>query len=208
MTPKTIVPPSVEPISVDECRTHLEAQRYDDTSVDDADDAMIAALLAAAREHCEAFLGLSLATRVLEVALDRWPTVAADGSTAIELPMGPVREIVAFTAGEPNSSDTDTSVDVDAYVLDTYSVPARLVPVSSWPSVTASTNLIRISYLAGYGVDSDGGEALPKALRAAILLVLGHLFRAREDSVEKALVSIPLGAEALMRPLRVRLGMA
>jgi len=208
MTPKIITAPTEEPLTVDECRTHLEAQRYDDTNVDDADDAMISALLSAAREHCENFLGLSLATRVLEVALDRWPTETVDGTTAIELPMGPVREIVDFTVGEPDSSSDDTTVDAGAYVLDTYSVPARLVPVSSWPTVTAATNLIKISYLAGYGEDSNGGEPLPKALRAAILLVLGHLFRNREDSAEKALASIPLGAEALMRPLRVRVGFA
>lgn len=52
------------------------------------------------------------------------------------------------------------------------------------------------------------GPGSPRSLRAAILLVLGHLYENREDSVEKALASIPNGADALMRPLRVRLGMA
>jgi hypothetical protein len=71
MRPKIIAQPVVEPLTIDECRAHLEAQRYDDTTIDDADDAMIGGLLAAAREHCEQFLGLSLAPCTLEIALDR-----------------------------------------------------------------------------------------------------------------------------------------
>jgi uncharacterized phiE125 gp8 family phage protein len=207
--PKIIAPPVVEPLTIEECRTHLEAQPYGDTTVDDADDAMIAGLLSAAREHCANFLGLSLVPTTLEIALDRWPTLRVDGVTYIELPMGPVREVLAFTAGEPDSSNTDTEIDPASYTLDTYSDPARIVPVSGWVGGSGSaTNYIKVTYSAGYGVDSDGGEPLPKAIRAAILLVLGHLYRHREEATDKALASLPLGAEALMRPLRVRLGMA
>jgi uncharacterized phiE125 gp8 family phage protein len=206
--PIVITPPAAEPLTVDECRAHLEAQRYDDTTVDDADDTMIEGLLGAAREYCESFLGLSLATCTLEVALDRFPTAALDGTTAIELPWGPVREVVSFTIGEPASSSDDTEVNPAAYTLDTYSRPARLVPVSGWPSATRGTNAIKVQYLAGYGEDSSGGEPLPRALRAAMLLVLGHLYKHREDVGEGSLSPVPNGAEALMRPLRQRLGMA
>ena len=207
MKPKIIAYPVVEPLTIEECRAHLEAQPYGDTTVDDADDAMIAGWLSAAREHCANFLGLSLAPCTLEIALDQWPTLRVDGVTYIELPMGPVREVVSFTAGDPESSNTDTEIDPASYTLDTYSDPARIVPVSGWGS-GAGTNYIKVTYAAGYGVDTDGGEPLPKAIRAAVLLVLGHLYRHREEATDKALASLPLGAEALMRPLRVRLGMA
>lgn len=215
--PKIVSPPADEPLSLEECRQHLRVQAYDEDDSDSdtvgqhPDDTLIMAMQAAAREHCENFLGLSLSTRILQIALDAWPTVCRDGTTAIELPMGPVREIVSVIAGEPVSdSDSDTSFEVapTAYTLDDYSLPCRLVPVTSWPTSGAGTNRIQVTYLAGYGVDSDGGEPLPAALRAALLLVLGHLYEHREDSAETALASIPLGAEALMRPLRVRLGMA
>ena len=62
--------------------------------------------------------------------------------------------------------------------------------------------------LAGYGADSDGGEALPKVIRAAMLLVIGHLYEHRSENTEVALQSLPLGVGALLRPRRVRLGMA
>ena len=79
-------------LTVAECRAHLEAASYGDTTQDDLDDAQIAAFLAAAREHCEAFLGLSLAQRVLEIELDVFPNVTDDGTVEIELPFGPVVE--------------------------------------------------------------------------------------------------------------------
>ena len=205
--PKVIAAPIGEPITVDECRTHLEAQRYLDSATDDADDAMIEGFLAAAREYCEDFLGLSLSSRTLEVALDQFPTSMTDGGVAIELPGGPVREIVQILAGDVTSA-SDNVLDPATYTLDTHALVARVLPLSSWPVVIKGTNVIRVQYLAGYGVDSDGGEPLPKVLRAAILLVMAHLFENREDSVDKAMATIPTGAEALMRPRRVRLGMA
>lgn len=222
MTPKVISAATEEPVSVEEARAHLEAQSYGDSDVDPADDTMIDAMIGAAREHCENFLGISLATRTIEVALDSFPLAAA--GLAITLPMGPVREILSIMApAEANYTsddvDSDAAAELDiyadgqvnpaVYVLDDYAFPAVLKPVGAgWPSITASTNAIRIRYLAGYGVDSDGGEPIPKAIRAAILLTLGDLYANRESSADKQFYSLPTSAEALMRPLRIRLGMA
>lgn len=210
------VAPEDEPLTIEECRAHLEAQPYgdSDSDVDAIDDAMILGWAAAAREHCENFLGLSLAPQILEAALDTFPSTRVDGTTAIELPRGPVREIISVVGGELTSdgsagSDSDGSfvlMPAD-YILDDFSAPPRLLPAVGWPAASG-VNSVRIRYWAGYGQDSDGGIKVPWAVRAAMLLILGHLFANREDSTEKALTSIPNGADALMRPLRVRLGMA
>jgi uncharacterized phiE125 gp8 family phage protein len=214
--PKVIVAPDAEPIDIEECRAHLEAAPYGDTDVDLLDDAMITGWLAAAREYCEQFLGLSLSRRQLEVALDRFPNTSDDGSTAIELPFGPVLDIVSVgveVAGASSSSSTTSSssdgvtLDPADYRLDDYSSPNRLLPTVGWPA-SAGELSVRIRYLAGYGADSDGGIELPWAARAAMLLVLGHLYAHREEGTDKAMSTLPLGAEALLRPLRVRLGVA
>lgn len=201
MVPKIIVQPVTEPISIEECRSHLEAQLYGDTDVDDADDLMILGWLAAAREYCENFTGLSLARKTYEIALDEFP------SAEIELPMSPVTEIVSVTYVDA-AQDLQTMAS-PTYVLDDYQRPAWLLPASgtSWPAAGSFINAIKVRYIAGYSDDSDG-EPLPFALRAAILLVLGHLYLNREETTEKAMASLPLGAESLLRPLRVRLGMA
>jgi len=214
MTPKTVSIEDKPCIPLDECRAHLEAVAYgesDDDPVDELDDTMILGWLEASREHCEGFLGLSLSPRILEVALDKFPTTRCDGRSYIELPMGPVSEVVSVTIPDASgdSDDTDADpVDADSYVLDDFSEPARLVPVAGWPSMTTGTNAIRIRYSAGYEIDSEGKSAMPAAFRAAILLTLGHLYANREENTEKAMASLPLGVEALLRPKRVLLGMA
>lgn len=224
--PVVIEQPTVEPITVLEARTHCEATAYGDTDLDPLDDAMFDAWITAAREHCEDFTGLSLATKVLEVALDSFPTVRDDGSTAIELPGGPVRSIVQVMipspVGELGSDYDSDDVDSDAligetvyadgqvypgvYALDVHR--SRLYPLTGWPAVTSAPNAVRIRYLAGYGVDSDGGELLPKGIRAAMLLVIGHLYANRESTTDKAMATLPMGVESFLRPRRVRLGMA
>jgi uncharacterized phiE125 gp8 family phage protein len=223
-TPKIIEDVVDEPITVAEARAHCEAPAYEDSDQDPLDDAMFETWITAAREHCEDFLGLSLATKTLEIALDAWPTVRTDGSLAIDLPGGPVREIVQVMVPAPDaeysSDDVDSDsladepvyadgmVNPDQYVLDSYRQPAQLRPVTTWPAFTAAPNALTIRYLAGYGVDSGGGEALPAKFKAAMLLVIAHLFEHRSENTETALQSLPLGVHALLRPRRVRLGMA
>lgn len=214
MTPKVITPPDAEPITLEQARAHLEAVQYGDSDgdpIDEIDDLMIMGLVAAAREHCEDFLGLSLSPRVLEIALDNFPSTQVEGRTYIELPMGPVSEIVSITTPDASGDSDDTDADPmeeSDYVLDDFSVPARVVPVAGWPSMISGTNAIRIRYAAGYAIDSDGVSEIPATFRAAMLLVLGHLYANREENTEKAMTSLPLGVEALLRPRRVLLGMA
>lgn len=198
--PKTILAPGEEPITVDDARAHLEAARYGDTELDATDDAMIESWIQSAREHCEDYLGLSLAVRTLEIALDEFP----DDGAAIVLPMGPVIDVLSVSWGD----ESDDEMDADDYVLDDYSVPHCLKPVTAWPSVTSAPNAVKVRYLAGYGETTDGADPLPAVFRSAMLLVIGHLYENRSESTEKAMSSLPLGVQALLRPRRVRLGMA
>ena len=194
MTPKVISIEGDDPLTVAECRAHLEAQSYEDSDIDPTDDTMIEAWRDAAIEHCANFLGLSLTTRTLEIALDEFP----DDDEPIDLPMGPVRSIVSVSWGD----DSDEELDGAEYALDNYRNPAQLKAVTTWPDLTAATNLLKVRYIAGYGVDSDGGEALPKIIRAAILVELTNLYENRGDE------ALSTHAANLLRPLRVRLGMA
>jgi uncharacterized phiE125 gp8 family phage protein len=214
---KVIAPPTVEPVTIEEARAHLEAQRYGDTSVDDADDAMIMAWVGAARAHCEEFLALSLAPTELEIALDAWPQATGIAGVAIELPRGPVREVLYITAGDPTSS-SDNELDPADYVLDTFGILPRVLPVGSWPgtpTVPGGVGAIRVRYAAGYASPDEPSSSdanpplpLPPAIRAAILLMLGHLYETREAVNADGMTTVPLGVDALLRPLRVRLGMA
>lgn len=203
---KVIVHPTGHLLSLETCRDHLEVVPIDGDSDNEShpDDELILGMLDAAVEHAEQFTGLSILLRTWEAAMDEFPT------GGIELPRPPFVALLSFSAG----NDSDGELDASSYTVDDYGTPEQPVVLraaNTWPVVTKATNTIKVRYVAGYqseeNPDSDA-PPLPRSLRAAILLVLGHLYENREDSVEKALASIPNGAEALMRPLRVRLGMA
>ena len=187
-----------ELITLEEARSHLEAQAYGDTDVDLLDDTMILGWLKAAREYAEQFTGLSFIQRDYEGALDEFP------AEYIEIPVGPVLYVDSLTMGQATVSSSDDA-EV-SFVFDDFSVPARIYPLTSWPSVTAAVNGIRVRFTAGYG--GSDGDALPWTVRAAILLLLGHLYAHRETNTEKALADVPMGTDALLRQHRVRLGMA
>lgn len=201
---KILTQPTAEPFTIEECRAHLNIQPYEvdsDGVGTHPDDAMIMEKLASAREHCEAFTGLSFAPKVYGLALDGFP---AEG---IKLFRPPVLEILGVTYIDTEGATRE--VDPSDYVLDDYQKPAWLLPASgvSWPATGEYINSVKVRYIAGFSDESDG-EALPYAARGAIMLMLGHLYANREEATEKALSAIPSGVEALLRPLRIDLGMA
>ena len=204
MTPKIVLEPTTELLTIDECRLHLRVDPLEIDSDDvgtHPDDDLIMALQIAARQHCENFLGLSLLPYTYEVALSEWPT---DNDGAIELPMGPVTNIVSVTVGD----DSDALMDPEDYVLEDFSVPNRLLPTSGqWTTITAETNTIRIIYTAGYELDLSDGQTIPKTIVQAIKLLLADWYKHREDTDIND-VQIPNGVQALLRPHRIRLGMA
>jgi len=196
---KEIEPPVAEPLTLEECRDHLEIipEEIDSDGITSHPrDALILAQLQAAREWCENFTGAVIAARTVGIAMDTFP----DG--AVELP-SPVIEIISVRKSP--ESDGELVPDVD-YVLDDWKTPARLLaPSTGWPTVTAATNTVQIILRAGYAVPGDESDppALPGAIRSAMLLRLGDLFEGREDGADDT-----ARAESLLRPLRVRLGMA
>lgn len=200
--PKVLVDATAEPLTLDECRVHLRVDPIDgDTH---PDDDLILSLLSAAREWCEGFLGMSIVTKTLELALDEFPSEDDAESAAIVLPMGPVNAVISVTVGE----GSDSLMDEADYVLDDFSVPNRLVPVTTWPVAIASTNNIRVIYEAGFdGSNSSDGPTLPKSIKQAILLLVGDWYKHREDTDVHDL-TIPNGVRTLLNIQRQRLGFA
>ena len=105
--------PAAEPISLAEAKAHLRV---------DADDenALITALIAAARLLIERTFGLALITQTWSYFLDHWPR-----SCCITLPIAPVQAVSAVTVHDVDGGVT--VLDADSYAVDVLSAPARLV---------------------------------------------------------------------------------
>ena len=85
MTPKIIDQPFTEPLTIEECRAHLRIQPYEvdsDGVGTHPDDTLIMVYQSAAREYCENFLGVTLASKTLTTfcptgtSIANWPSSA------------------------------------------------------------------------------------------------------------------------------------
>jgi uncharacterized phiE125 gp8 family phage protein len=216
------VDPAEEPVTVNEARAQCEDDAYEDSDVDPVRDAQYAIWIAAAREHCENFLGLTLAPKVFSVGFASFPS----GSTVppppfaawpfysrrypcptyFELPKGPVRWVEMDYGDE---SDALTLLSGTNFRIDGSHKPNRLYPIGSWPSIDGDQEpAVRIRYGAGFGVNTDASLPIPAAAKMAILGLVAYFFENRGNTTQSELLELPKFVEALLRPLRVRLGMA
>jgi uncharacterized phiE125 gp8 family phage protein len=212
MAVKVITAPAVEPISLEQAKAHLR--------VDTADqDDLIEALITAAREKVEEETGRALITQTLEFALDyfveppdlRFVTLPyITPAKAILIPRPPLIALkrIAYYDGGGNEvllhDEVGSPTVTSDLVVDTYSVPGRLVPAAggNWPSVQDRANAVTIRYTAGYG---DDGEAVPMPMRQAMLLLIGH-YHENPSATGDAIAELPMGVDFLLQRYRVLSG--
>lgn len=188
MPAKLITAPSVEPISLTDAKAHLYVFHNDD-------DALIGALVVAARADAERRLGRALINQTWELSLDAFPD-------EIELPYPPLVSVTSIKYLDSNG--VDQVLDPSQYLVDADSAPGAVVPAygASWPPIRAQRNTVRARYVAGYGAD---GTSVPAPIKQWILLRIGALYENRESSVSgQAIQDAPRGfADALLDSYRV-----
>lgn len=178
-----VTPPAVEPVTLEEAKAHLKI----DT---DADDALIARMISAARARAEWHIGRALITQSWILWCDAWPE-----SGTVEIPLPPLQSVSSVTAYALD--DTAHVLDSDAYSLDTASAPGRLkfsdcVP----PFPLRRMNALAIAFTAGFG---DAADDVPELLREAVLSLVAYLYEHRGE----APAELPLEAHALLAPYRI-----
>lgn len=187
---------TVEPIKLDEAwrQCSIDPEGSPEST---AHDALLSALISAARAAAEEFTGRSFAAKRWRLTLDGFP------GGAIELRHPPLDSIVSVEYVDA-SGDLQT-MDAADYAVDKTQVMPWLLPAfgMSWPSTASVANAVRVTFDSGYT-----GDAIPPQARAAILMTVGHLFKNREAVTDVSMIELPIGIEYLLRPLRVRLGMA
>lgn len=165
---------------------------------------MILDKLGAAREYAEGVTGLFLAVRTVEKTFDRFPycrSLVLDGS--------PVRSIESIEYVDADGVEQE--LDPLLYTFNDYVTPPRidLNFEQSWPDMRCGPNAVKVRYVVGYGTIADTPVdvlALPKDVRAAMLLTMAHFLENKEDSAPVALESIPNGTHALLHLKRENLG--
>jgi uncharacterized phiE125 gp8 family phage protein len=181
-------PPSSEPVSLADAKLFLRVEH-------DADDDLIAALIAAARVQLEAQTRRALITQGWRLTRDVWPV-----SGALPILPVPLREVTAI--GVYDSAGMLQMLHVDDFQIDTVSAPALLsFARGALPAPGRRNGGIEIDIEAGYG---DDASDVPEPFRQAIRLLVAHWYENRRIiSASGEVAALPASVSALIAPFRV-----
>lgn len=189
---KLITDPVAEPVSLQEAKLELRLITDPADETPHPDDGRIAGLIVGARRRAEFLTERSLMLQTWELALDQF-------CEAITLPKPP---FVAVTSVK--YIDTDgalKTLDPAAYSPDSYSEPAKLMPVygGSWPATRRQPNAVLIRYEAGYA----DASAVPQEIKDWMLLRICSAYANRESVVVGASVAELPGVDRLLDGPRI-----
>lgn len=177
-------PPASEPLSLFDAKTYLRVDH-------DHEDALIGAMIAAARIQVEVRTRRALITQSWRIVLDRWPS-----SGVIASPVSPLRSVLA--ARLRDSAGETQPLDSDIFVANPASSPGMIAFDASRVVHPAKPfAAIELDIEAGYGDAID----VPAPLVQAIRLLLARAYEYRSGESRDA--AIPEGIAALIAPYRV-----
>jgi len=205
---KLITPPATEPLTLAQAKAHLRV-------VDSDDDTYITALVIAARQNAENWMGRALIDQTWDLVLDGFPTASASVSSsvvdmAIQIPKPPLIEVTQVAYD--NSNGDEVLMNPNDFYADTASEPGWLVlsGLTTWPTTIDAINSVRVRFRAGYlSTDSPPVNKVPEDILYGVKLLIGSMYEHREQVVVGSIATkLPFGVEQLLRHHRVLLGMA
>lgn len=182
MTLVQLTTSEIEPVSLVDAKAHLRVDTSDE-------DLVIQALVAAARERVESITNRAIIATTYRLELACWPA-----SEVITLPRPPL--VSVDSVKYIDAVGALQTLDAAAYQVVTPTGPraerATVRPAYglSWPSHRDQPNAVQVTFTAGYG------SSCPAVVKAAILLLVTHLYEHRGDSAD----GFPGAVSALLAP--------
>lgn len=174
-----ITPPATEPITLTQAKAHLRIDTADD-------DALISALITAARARAEWHTGRALITQSWIQWFDAWPRAGV-----LEIALPPLQSVASITTYARDGASS--TLDPSHYSVDLAGNRIALRCVA--PANPRAINALAVAISAGYGDAVD----VPEALKQAILQLTAFLYEHRGE----APAELPQDALALLAPYRV-----
>jgi uncharacterized phiE125 gp8 family phage protein len=192
LAPVRTAAPAATPVSLTEAKAHCRVEGSDS-------DAVLTGLIAAATDHLDGWSGIvgrCLVNQDWRVSFCAWPA-----SRIIRLPFPDVSAATVKYFDEANDEQTVASGQV-AILHDERGSFVRLADGFARPRLYADRDdAVQVTFTAGYGAKES---AVPAPIRAAILLMVSHLFHNREAVSDSALTELPFGVDRMIEPYRRR----
>lgn len=177
--------PSSEPITLSEAKLHLRVDGTDE-------DSLIQTLISSARQMAEAYTWRPLMPQTWKLFSDR-----NEVGDYLILNKAPVTSIVSVSY--KNDANAYVTLSPSAYETDLVGEPAR-IKIINHPVVSDKLNAWCVEFQCGY----SGQNTVPDAIKAAIKLIVAHLYEHREDVVIGTIVStLDNNSKWLLDPYRM-----
>ena len=178
---------ATEPITLAEAKAHL---RVDVAT----DDALITAMIVAARNVCGQELQRALITQTWRLS------EAAFWSPSIDLPWPVLQTVTSVKYYDTNNVQRTLVLDTD-YRVDNVSQPGRIVAIGAWPATFDRPYAVEVIYVAGY----TNAAAVPQAIKQWLLMQVATMYdnRATHDTTRDAAATKLPWVDCLLDPFRV-----
>ena len=170
-------PPAAEPVTLDQAKAWLRVESGGD------EDALIAALVAAARARAEWHTGRAFVTQAWTLWLDR-------AETRIAIPLPPLLSVQSVTLYKRD--DSALVLEAGDYTVD---AAGSRVLLKVAPFELRPVNAAAVAFTAGYGDAAD----VPADIAQAVLQIVSALYEHRGGEATPT----PDSALALLAPYRV-----
>jgi uncharacterized phiE125 gp8 family phage protein len=181
-----VTPPTSEPITLAEAKSHLRLEGAED-------DAYVAALIKAARRHVEETCWRGLVTQTREAVLEGFPY------GPLELSGGNLGAVLSVAYVD--AAGAQQTLRSDTYSADSVSAPGRLLLAygQSWPSTRCQWDAVRVRYTVGWAVD-----AVPEDIKQSLLLLVAQMYEHRVPEVAGvSMGKVAFAVDSLLSPYRL-----
>lgn len=183
--------PSWHPITLIEAKVHLRVEH-------DLENDLIEGLIAAATDRAEGFLNRKIPSQKVRETWNDWNELRCiqNGKQYLELTAAPVQSIELFNY-LPCGKEIPVEITSDEYRVNMTDLLTTIAMKgnASFPTETVEFAGITVEYTVGYAAIGK----VPKAIKQAMLLMIGTWYDCRDDSVR----NLPTASEHLLRPHRI-----
>lgn len=173
-----------EPITLAEAKTFLKVDA-------DADDTLISAIIAAARDSAERYCQLSMLPVTIEESFDRFQTYG------LRLSISPVIAVTQIEYRPPSAVDM-VELDEDIYFTHPAYRPPLIVrkEFATWPTLSSQPASVKVTYTAGFA----NTASIPPILKIAMLRSIAEMYQNRQDGV----MTMPTAVQYMLNQYRVQ----
>jgi len=190
LAPVLVTAPATTPVSLAEAKAHLRVTEADD-------DALIGSLVQAVTARLDGWsgiLGRALVTQTWRQDYQEFPR-----GDVLRLPLHPVQSVTSVTYIDAAGATQTLSASLYRFAVDALGPAIVLDDDAVWPVTDERPAAVSVMFVCG-----TAPSQVPGAIKAAMLLMIGDLYRFTESAVSGSVgeVPMPVSVQALLEPYR------